>query len=466
MPATGWDWPVTTRRLLSPLGVRLAVAFVAVAVAAVAVLAGLTLSSAGDQVSELVTSTHRADAHATSDAAAQAYEQAGGWDDADLSSAAAVAARSQAELTVVDVDGATLAAPASEAAEMMARMHGVEILDVDRDEPVAHDIVLDDGRVVGAVELRFPTSHLPAPEREIRHALVRNAWIGVALAVVSAFAVAVVVARLVSRPIEALTAAATQLAGGRRDVRVGLGDAPGELGALSVAFDRMAESVEEEDRLRRQLVADVAHEVRTPLSILQGTTEALVDGVAEPTPETLASLHEEVLRLGRLVGDLEILAAADAAGLRLDRRPMDLAEQVATVLAGAGATADAADVRLVHALAPAPLDADPGRIRQLTTALLANALAYTPAGGTITVRTTQTTDAAVLEVTDTGPGIDPDDLPHVFERFYRGRRTRAVAGSGIGLAVAQELAAAHGGRITAENQHPSGASFRVELPAS
>mgnify|MGYP003133798985 CR=1 FL=1 len=456
---------MTTRRLLSPLGVRLAVAFVAVAVAAVAVLAGLTLFSAGDQVSELVTSTHRADAHAASDAAAQAYEQAGGWDDADLSSAAAVAARGQAELTVIDADGTTLAAPASEAGEMMARMHGVEILDVDRDEPVAHDIVLDDGRVVGAVELRFPTSHLPAPEREIRHALVRNAWIGVALAVVSAFAVAVVVARLVSRPIEALTAAATQLAGGRRDVRVGLDDAPGELGALSVAFDRMAGAVEEEDRLRRQLVADVAHEVRTPLSILQATTEALVDGVAEPDAETLASLHEEVLRLGRLVGDLEILAAADAAGLRLDRQPMDLADEVAAVLAGAQASADAANIRLVADLAPAPVDADPGRIRQLTTTLLANALAYTPAGGTVTVRTTRSADVAVLDVIDTGPGIDPEDLPRIFERFYRGRRTRAVAGSGIGLAVAHELATAHGGTITAANGSDNGAVLTLRIPA-
>jgi two-component system, OmpR family, sensor histidine kinase BaeS len=457
---------VTTRRLLSPLGVRLAVAFVAVAVAAVAVLAGLTMFSARDQVSELVTSTHRADARAASDAAAQAYEQAGGWDDADLSSAAAVAARGQAELTVIDADGTTLAAPASEAAEMMTRMHGVEILNVDRDEPVVDDIVLDDGRVVGAVELRFPSSHLPTPEREIRHALMRNAWIGVALAVLSALAVAVVVAHLVSRPVEALTAAATQLAGGRRDVRVGLDDAPGELGALSAAFDRMAEAVEEEDRLRRQLVADVAHEVRTPLSILQGTTEALVDGVAEPTTETLASLHEEVLRLGRLVGDLEILAAADAAGLCLDRRPIDLAEEVAVVLAGAEASAEAADVRLVRALAPAPVEADPGRIRQLTTTLLANALAYTPAGGTVTVRTTSTTNAAILEVIDTGPGIDPDDLSHIFERFYRGRRTRAVTGSGIGLAVAHELATAHGGRIVASNDVPSGARFRLELPRS
>ena len=164
---------MTASRILSPLSVRIAVAFVTVAVAAVAVFAGLMLVSANDEVSSLVVETHRQDAEAVADAAAQAYEHAGGWQDADLSSAAAVAARGQAELTVIDADGAVLAAPASEAAEMMARMHGVEILDVERDDPLARPVVVDGARV-GTVELRFPTSHLPAPEREIRHALVRT----------------------------------------------------------------------------------------------------------------------------------------------------------------------------------------------------------------------------------------------------------------------------------------------------
>jgi two-component system, OmpR family, sensor histidine kinase BaeS len=456
---------VTARRFLSPLGVRLAIAFVAVAVAAVAVLAGLTLASATDQVSELVEQTHRADAHAAADAAARSYEQAGGWDDADLSSAAAVAARGQAELTIVDGDGEVLAAPATEAAEMMARMHGVEILDVPRHEAERHSVTVD-GELVGAVELRFPSSHLPTPERQIRHALVRNAWIGAALAIAAAVGVAVVVARLVSRPIGALTSAATALASGRRGVRVGLGDAPGELGALSVAFDRMAAAVEEEDRLRRQIVADVAHEVRTPLTILQGTTEALVDGIVEPDPATLASLHEEVLRLTQLVGDLEILAAADAAGLRLDTQPADLASEVRAVIDTVMPAATAAGIRIDADLSPAPVAGDRRRLRQLATTLFANALAYTPAGGTITVRTTTTGAEAQLEVSDTGPGIDAADLPRVFDRFYRGRRTSGTSGAGIGLAVARELTAAHGGTITAGNTTDGGARFTVTLPGS
>jgi len=318
---------MTASRTPSPLSVRIAVAFVVVAVAAVAVFAGLMLVSASEEVSSLVVETHRQDADAVADAAAQAYERARGWEGADLSSAAAVAARGQAELTVVEPDGTVVAAPESEAAEMMARMHGVEILDVQRDDPLARPVVVDGARV-GTVELRFPTSHLPGPEREIRHALVRNAWLGAGLAVASAVLVAGVVARAVSRPINALTTAAQHMAAGRRDIRVDLDDAPGEIGALATSFNRMAVAVDEEDRLRRQLVADVAHEVRTPLSILQGTTEALVDGILPADPATLTSLHEEVLRLSALVGDLETLAAADAAGLRLDVEPVALADEV------------------------------------------------------------------------------------------------------------------------------------------
>src|SRR3546814_655450 len=173
--------PMTARQLLSPLAVRIAAAFVTVAIAAIAVFAGLTLASANEQVSSLVGETHRQDARAVADAAAQGYENAGGWADADLSSTVAVAARGQAEVTVVDADGQVLAAPATEAAQMLARMHGIEILAVDRDPPVEHAVFVD-GSQVGMVQLRFPSSHLPGPEREIRRALVRNAWLGAALA--------------------------------------------------------------------------------------------------------------------------------------------------------------------------------------------------------------------------------------------------------------------------------------------
>jgi two-component system, OmpR family, sensor histidine kinase BaeS len=452
-----------TDRLLSPLGIRLAAAFVSVAVAAVTVLAALTLASARSEVSSLVRDVHVNDAQATAAAAARAYEQAGGWRGADLTSAAAVAARGQATLTLRDGSGAVVGAPADEAAEMMARMHGVAIVEVERAEPVAAPVLID-GRTVGSVELRFPTSHLPTPERQIRDALSRNALLGAALAVVSAIAVSVYVARRVSRPISALTAAATELEAGNRDVRVELADAPGEIGALASAFDRMASAVALEDELRRRLVSDVAHELRTPLTILRGMTEALVDEIVTPDHATLASLHEEVLRLTRLVGDLETLAAADAAGLRLEVAPVDLAQVARAVLDLAAPSGGAADLAVTAELAPATVGGDEARLRQAVTTLVANALAYTPVGGSVTVRTRIDPEHAIVEVLDTGPGIDGDDLPHLFERFYRGRRTAGVAGSGIGLAVARELVTAHGGTITAENRDGGGAAFVVRLP--
>jgi two-component system sensor histidine kinase BaeS len=312
----------------------------------------------------------------------------------------------------------------------------------------------------------LPASHLPAPEQQVRSALIRTALVGAAVAVLVAVGIALFVARRVSRPLVALTDAATEMASGQRGVRVGLGGQPGELGVLATAFDRMSESVEHEEDLRRQVVRDVAHEVRTPLTILRGTTEGLVDGVLEPDQETLASLHDEVLRLSSLVGDLETLAAADAAPLRLDRRPIDLAEVAGAAVAIARGAAADAEVRLEAALAPVPVEGDPERLRQVVVNLLSNALRHTPAGGRIDVRTGAEDGEAELEVLDTGGGIAPEDLPHVFERFYRGGGAEAGSGSGIGLAVAAELVAAHGGSIEARNRAEGGAAFTVRLPAA
>lgn len=452
------------RHVLTPLAVRLAAAFVTVAVAAVAVLAALTLASARSEVSSLVDDVHRADTAAAAAAAARAYEAARSWAGADLGSAAAVAARGQANLTLLDEGGQVLAAPAHEAAEMMARMHGVATVDVPRGAPVRAAVMVDRRRV-GTVELRFPASHLPTPERQVRDALTRNAVGGALLAVAVAIAVAVFVARRVSRPITALTVAATDLAAGQRDVRVDIAGAPGEIGALAAAFNQMAASVAREDELRRQLVADIAHEVRTPLTILRATTEALVDGVTPPDDASLASLHEEVLRLSHLVGDLETLAAADAAGLHLQPGPTDLATTATAIVELARPAAESADLTIELALAPAPAVADDARLRQVITTLLANAIGYTPAGGTISVTTGRGNGGVFLIVADTGPGVDADDLPHLFDRFFRGAASTGTAGSGIGLAVAHELVTAHGGTIEAANRPEGGAAFTVRLPS-
>jgi two-component system sensor histidine kinase BaeS len=452
-------------RRFSALGLRLAAAFVTVAVLAVGVYAVLTLVSTREQLTDLMLEVHQQDAEAAAAAAARAYEAAGSWEEANLIGAVAVAARGQATIAVRDANGNLVAAPAEEAAAMLEQMHGVEIVDLPRGDPVVAPVLVN-GERVGSLVLRFPVSHLPAPEQQVRSALIRTALIGAAVAVLVAIGIAFFVARRVTRPLVVLTDAATEMASGRRGVRVELGDQPGELGVLATAFDQMSESVERQEDLRRQLVRDVAHEVRTPLTILRGTTEGLVDGVLEPDQETLGTLHDEVLRLSNLVGDLETLAAADAATLRLDLRPVDLAEVAGAAVALARAAANDAELALETMLEPASANGDPERLRQVVVNLLSNALRHTPAGGRIDVRTATEGEEAVLEVTDTGPGIAPEDLPHVFERFYRGAGAEAGSGSGIGLAVAAELVAAHGGTIRADNRADGGAAFTVRLPVS
>lgn len=447
---------------MSPLGLRLAAAFVVVAVAALTVLAALVVVSSRSGVSDLVADVHDEDARAAAVAAAQAYERAGGWSGADLAPAVAIAARGQATLSVRDANGSLLSASTDELAEMMLLMHGVQLADTDRGDPVRSVVVVDNVEV-GAVELRFPDSHLPTPERQIRSVLFRNVLLGALLSVLVAVAVAVFVARRVTRPIVALTAAVEGVGAGEPGVRVDLADAPGELRTLAETFNQMAAAVEREDQLRRQLVADVAHELRTPLTILRGTTEALVDGVTEADDATLGSLHEEVLRLAHLVDDLHTLAAADAANLHVRREPVDLALIVASVADLATGAADMARIDLHTVLEESRVLTDAERVKQIVSTLVGNALVYTPTGGTITLRTGVEADAALIAVSDSGPGIDPVDLPHLFDRFYRGTTAQGV-GSGIGLAVAQELVVALGGEITASNGPPGGAVFTVRLP--
>jgi two-component system sensor histidine kinase BaeS len=454
---------VARRPLLGPLGVRLALAFLTVAVAAIAVFAALTMLSTRNEVSGLTDRQREDDLTATAIAAGDAFHRAGGWEAADLAGAAAVAARSQATLTIVDANGEVIAAPTDALASMMVQMHGMAAVDTPRGDPVSAAVVVD-GQPVGAVMLRFPTQAMEA-ERHVRDALARTALLGTLIAAAVALVVALYVSVRVTRPVTALTTAAGDLAAGRRDTRVDT-DGPGELRTLAEAFNGMADHLDREDQLRRNLVADVAHELRTPLAILQGSTEALLDGVDQPTPQVLGSLNDEVTRLRRLVGDLETLAAAEAAGLRRRADPVDLADIAASAADLLRPLAEDRGTNLTVVLEPAAVIGDADRLHQIAVNLIANAVKFTPAGGAITITTGSDGTSASLEVLDNGPGIPDDDLPHVFQRFWRGANGDKASGSGIGLAVVAELVAAHHGSVTAANAPSGGARFIVTLPAA
>jgi two-component system, OmpR family, sensor histidine kinase BaeS len=197
---------------------------------------------------------------------------------------------------------------------------------------------------------------------------------------------------------------------------------------------------------------------------LQANTEALLDGLVAHTPEQTASLHEEVQRLGRMVEDLQTLAAAEAAALQLCRRQCDLATVAAAEAEDWDASFAAAGVSFTRRLESAPVLADTGRLHQVITNLLSNALKFTPPGGQVGICLSRDGRQARLEVSDTGPGISPDDQPHVFDRLWRGASAGQTAGSGIGLAVAAELARAHEGTIEVASEPGRGSRFTLILP--
>jgi two-component system, OmpR family, sensor histidine kinase BaeS len=274
-------------------------------------------------------------------------------------------------------------------------------------------------------------------------------------------------ARLV-RPLRALTAATRYPPDRRPGTHVRRRD---EIGALADAFNDMSRRRQRAEAQRRAMVRDIAHELRTPLSNIRSWLEASEDGLAPPVtdPELTSSLLAEALQLQHIVDDLQDLADADAGTLRLDRRTVRVEDLVRQVVAAHRGSADAAGVTLRAAGdCAAQIDADPVRIAQTLTNLVTNAIRYTPPGGTVTVGADVEPDHVVLTVTDTGRGISTEDLPYVFDRFWRAdpSRNRDTGGSGLGLAIVRNLVEAHGGTVGATSEPGRGSTFTVRLPAT
>jgi two-component system OmpR family sensor kinase/two-component system sensor histidine kinase BaeS len=282
--------------------------------------------------------------------------------------------------------------------------------------------------------------------------------------------------RRFGRPLADIIAAADAVAAGDLSVRVRTGFR-GELGRLATRFNRMIAELERAEEQRRNLTADVAHELRTPLHIIQGNLEGILDGVYQPTPEHLAATLEETRLLARLVDDLQTLSLAEAGQLPLHPVTLSVAGLLSDVVTGFANQAAEQGVALQVAdprdLGELELVADPDRLDQVLSNLVANALRHTPSGGRVTLSAAPLPGGelmpggARLQVADTGAGIPPEDLPYIFDRFWRGDRSRvrsAGAGSGLGLAIAKQLVQAHGGQIHAESQPGQGTVFTIDLP--
>jgi signal transduction histidine kinase len=271
----------------------------------------------------------------------------------------------------------------------------------------------------------------------------------------------------ITSPLRAVTEAARQVARGNLRQRVAV-HSKDEAGQLADAFNEMASALERNEDARRSMVADIAHELRTPLTAMRGNLEGIMDGIFTASKESVAPIYDQTLLLSRLVDDLRELALADAGQMRLQSVRLDLGEALQSVAAAVQpqATAQGVEVALDVQDSLPHAYADPSRVQQVLFNLVGNALRFTPEGGTITLAAAQTGHHLRVSICDTGPGIDPEDLPHIFDRFYRGdsSRSRSTGGHGLGLAIVKQWVEAHGGRVWAENGPGGGACLLFTLP--
>ncbi|MEA1871565.1 MAG: ATP-binding protein, partial [Candidatus Bipolaricaulota bacterium] len=329
-------------------------------------------------------------------------------------------------------------------------------------------IMDDEQHRLGTLFLAVEDPLLGPEEEAFLASAKRSALLGGGIASGVALLLAIFLISQVLSPLRLLTRATERIAHGDLSQRVAL-RARDEFGRLGESFNRMIENLQRSETLRQTMTADIAHELRTPVTIIQGNLEAILDGIYNPDAKTIAPIYEETLHLGHLIDDLRDLALAEAGELRLDKEPTDLAALVSQVVETVSSSLEGRpQLSSISAKGLPAVTLDPKRIRQVLANLLSNAVRVTPEEGEIHVEVVHGDKMVEVRVTDTGPGIPPNDLSHLFERFYRGdrARTRASGGSGLGLAIAKQWVEAHGGMIRAENAEGGGARFTIRLPIS
>lgn len=271
----------------------------------------------------------------------------------------------------------------------------------------------------------------------------------------------------ITRPLRRLSAAAQGIAAGDLSQRVPVGSQD-EIGQVAVTFNRMAETLQRYADERRTMMGDIAHDLRTPLSIIQSNLEAMLDGVLPASPEELASLHQETLLLKRLITDLRTLSLAEAGQLNLQKQPVDARSLLEQVAESMRLRSEEKQIVLQTDIAPdlPRFPADPERLVQVLVNLVDNAIRYNASGARVVIGAHLRDDCIALSVGDNGPGIPPEDIPHLFERFWRAEksRNRATGGSGLGLAIVKQLVEAHDGKVRVDSRLGSGTCFTVYLP--
>ena len=390
------------------------------------------------------------------------YAQQGNWSGVDSLLEAAGPGRGQGggSLVLLDGDGQVVAFTGGR------RNYPESVDDADFSLP----ILIDNDRV-GTLLVKEPGGAGSGASEQFLAEVNNAIWWGGLAAVLLALFLGVILARHLTRPLRQLTEATRKVARGELGQQVSTAER-GEIGELSTSFNQMSVALTASEQQRQQMLADVAHELRTPLSIMRGHIEAMLDGVFEMTPDNLAIVHEETLLLGRLVDDLRTLSLAEAGQLSINRATVNLADLTVQSVSAFEPLAEAEGVELA-AEVPAQammIAADPDRIKQVLGNLLSNALRHVSMGNNeepqVILSLISRGDVAHIRISDNGPGLSPEAQEHVFDRFWRADRARSrdQGGSGLGLAISRAIVDIHHGRIWVESAAGEGATFVFELP--
>jgi signal transduction histidine kinase len=323
------------------------------------------------------------------------------------------------------------------------------------------------GIVVGTVVTRQPSINVNPAETDFLNHVLQVITLSAVGVVIVGMLLAFLFSRSLTRPIRELTAATHAVSAGqlKQEVPVRSHD---ELGELAASFNRMNSALVRSTELRRQMTADIAHELRTPVSVIMGHAEAVHDGVLAPSLESFEIIRDEVERLDGLIEDLRTLSRADAGELPIEFQPVSTARLMEKVQAMHKQNAARKNIAVELQVDPdlPDISADPGRMVQVVSNLVDNALLYTPEGGNIWMSARRAGECVEIRVQDSGPGIAENELQLVFERFYRSdpSRQRNAAGSGLGLAIAKSIVEKHNGRIWAESKPGDGTTIVIQLP--
>jgi two-component system sensor histidine kinase BaeS len=438
------------------LRLRLSIAFVAVAALAVGLATLLSTQGLEPRLTDAAEARISRSVDRLSAAVAARYRSQGRWSEGAARDLEHLALTTGMRLVIVRPNGRPIRTPDS----------GRMLADALRGQGATSRPIFVNGARAGAIHAAPMGGSLLSPaDVNLRDSLDRLHMIAGAIAIAIALVAALLLAQTMTAPMRRIRATAQRMERGDLDAAVEPGG-DAEVRAVGHALNRLAETLQHEDRLRRENVADLAHELRTPVSGMLSRIEAAQDGVLSDEGANLEAMHVEALRLQRLLDDLDRLAAAERPGLLLDMGVLDFAVVAKSEADQMEASFAEKGIALERDLAPTTVEGDRDRLAQIIANLLSNALRYTEPGGRVEIRVAPQGQSAVLEVGDTGIGIEAQDLEHIFKRFWRAdkSRSRATGGTGIGLAIVRELVIAHNGRIDVESAPGQGSRFRVTFP--